>query len=213
MNKVPPLKAAILLSVVVLLVGSGITYWANGASQSTKDRYLKLEGEVPDESELQAQLQESQATVDSTKTQLQHLEQAVPSLAYVPTLLTELELLGKHNNITVTGVRPVLNEKQQKDTAEKKSGQKKAGYEEMLIDISGRGSYADVMAMVNALKTFPKIVAIQTVGLQPRRESALEQERPDPNRVVLDATVRIKAYLFPVPQAGKGTSQAEGASS
>lgn len=197
------IKFAVIVLAGVIVVGGGVTSWARGASQSSKARYEQLVKEVPDEAQLKTMVSESQGKVDEYKTQLQHLELAVPSLAYVPTLLTELENLGKAHNITVTGVRPVIQQKQQKNTDDKTSGSgtKKQAYREMSIDITGRGNYANVMSMVEAIKKFPKIIAIQTVGLVPRRETE-EEKKQGQTGVVLDATVRIKAYLFSNQQPG-----------
>lgn len=206
MKKTTSVRTIVLLCGVVVLAGGGATYWANGASNQAKARYLALEAAVPDEAELKKSVAESQLVVDDYKGQLQHLEQSVPSLAYVPTLLTELEKLGKDHRIEVTGVRPVIGEKTTKSNDDKKGGEKKAAYQEMSIDINGRGTYADVMSMVDALKKFPKILAVQTVALQPKRATS-EKDAAQNNARVLDATVRIKAYLFPMAQAKTGSDR------
>lgn len=206
MNRLPPIRMVVLLMVGVLLIGGGVTFWANTSSQAAKARYEKLVTEVPDESELNRMVAQSQAKVDDYKTQLQHLEQGVPTLAYVPTLLTELEAMAKQHSIAVTGVRPIVENKFQKNSDDKTSGEtkKKTAYEEMSIDISGRGSYGNVMQMIEALKKFPKIIAIQTIGLVPRRESNQNPAAGSATSgIVLDATIRIKAYLFPTPVPGQ----------
>ena len=125
-------------------------------------------------------------------------------MAYVPTLLSEIENIGKQHSIAVTGVRPIIENKLQKSGDDKASGeQKKAAYQEMLIDVTGRGTYGNVMQMIEALNKFPKIIAIQTVGLVPRRETDEERKANNGSSgIVLDATIRIKAYLFPTPTAG-----------
>lgn len=206
-------KFAVIILAGVVVVGGGITFWAKGLSQGSKAHYDQLALEVPEEGELRKMVEDSQLKVDDYRTQLQHLEQSVPNLAYVPTLLTELENLGKAHNITVTGVRPVIEPKVQKNTDDKVSGSgsKKAAYREMAIDITGRGNYGNVMAMVEAIKKFPKIIAIQTVGLTPKRETD-EDRAAGQTGVVLDATVRIKAYLFPNQQASLSSGE-NGASS
>lgn len=216
MNRLPPIRIVVMLMAAVLLASGGITMWSRSMSQGTKANYEKLLKEVPDESVLQKMVSETQVVVDDYESQLQHLEMAVPSLAYVPTLLTELEDLATQHNIVVTGVRPIIANRAQKSVDDKAAGtlKKKPAYEEMSIDITGRGTYENVMQMVEAIKKFPKIVAIQTIALVPRRESA--EEKKDglkSNGIVLDATVRIKTYLFPIPTAGSdGKTEAGGSS-
>lgn len=200
--------------VAAVLVGGGVNYWSYGASVAAKARYNTLAAEVPNEGDLRKMVNESQLKVDDYKMQLQHLEQSVPGMAYVPTLLTELELLGKQHNIAVTGVRPVMEPRATKNTDDKQSGgERKKPYTEMSIDISGRGSYENVMQVVEALKKFPKIIAIQTVGLTPKKDTNQKADGPKPTSVVLDANVRIKAYLFPMPQGTDGERPAQGATS
>lgn len=205
MNRLPPIRLVVLFMAGVLVVGGGVTFWAHTANQNTKSHYLKLVAEVPDENDLNKMVAASQAKVDDYKLQLQHLEQGVPGMAYVPTLLSEIENMGKQHNIIVTGVRPIIENKALKSTDDKASGeQKKAAYQEMSIDITGRGTYGNVMQMMEALNKFPKIIAIQTIGLVPVRESAEDAKaHPQSTGIVLDATIRIKAYLFPMAGSGE----------
>ncbi len=201
MKKLPSFKVAAFLTVCAVVVGGGTTLWAHGASKATEAKYEDLVKQVPEESLLKKEVTESEATVADYRQQLQHLEEAVPRMAYVPTLLTELENLGKAHSITVTGVRPVADNKVAKPSDDKKSVQGKKAYQEMLIDISGRGTFDNVMEMVDALKSFPKILAVQTVSLQPRKDANQPAGQANKTAPVLDATVRIKAYLFPDPKA------------
>ena len=167
MNRLPQIKVIVLMMVAVLLAGGGITVWSRNASQAAKTRFELLKTEVPDEGELKKMVLESQTVVDDYRSQLQHLEQAVPSLAYVPTLLTELELLGRQHSIEVTGVRPIVENKVVKSLDDKSSGGdvRKPAYQEMAIDITGRGSYENVMQMVEAIKKFPQIVGLRNVSI------------------------------------------------
>lgn len=214
MKPLPSIKVGILIVAGTVLVGAGVTMWAQGTSSSAKERYQKLEGEVPAEGELRKQLEASQLKVDDYKNQLQHLEQGVPSLAYVPTLLTELETLGKVHSIEVTGVRPILESRQPKNNDDKSSGSaKKPAYQEMTIEVTGRGTYENVNQMVEGIKKFPKIIAIQTVTLQPHRENSQTDKAKTQTGFILDTTIRLKAYLFPTPNPNKESGSTTGATS
>lgn len=179
------LKSVLLLAVAVFAIGGGLVYWQYSARNTAQQRVSALEAEMPDEGEMQTQLEESQSQLAEYRTKLEHLEKSIPSVAYVPTLLKELEVIGKQNNILVTGVRPVPTPPSLQDQGEKP-------YQELEIDITGQGTYQAVMDMVAALQTFPKILAVETVNLAPRQNARAKTKD-------LDASVRLKAYVFKDP--------------
>ncbi len=196
-------KSIALLAGVVILVGGGAVAWSLNLSQGAKDRHAGLKSSIPDDKQLRTMLADSQYLVDVSRRELDHLEQSIPNLAYVPTLLRELEALGRRVDIEVTGVRPVAERQQRRAPDPKAAPEKKPPYEEINIEISGRGKFADLMRLVEELKAFPKIVAVQSITLAPRREAARAGDEPSSESPNLDATIRIKAFAF--------TPKAEGA--
>jgi Tfp pilus assembly protein PilO len=200
MKKLPDVKSVALVAAGIVLLGGGATYWAYNLSQEAKARFEKLDNELPKEQVLREMLAKSQYEVDTFREQLQHLEEGVPTLAYIPTLLSELESLGKQHSITVTGVRPVAQSAAQPKptTDDKKTTKKSNDYKEIGIEFTGRGTYGDVMGMVDSLKKFPKVIAVQTVGLIPKRDrTKTGQQQPAVGSPNLEASVRIKAFVFP----------------
>ncbi len=179
-------KTIILTAIAVILTAGGFTYWQMGNKTDAEARVAKLKSEIPDENKLRTDLAQAKAELSDYGVKLEHLEQSVPGVAYVPTLLRELEALGNKSQIVVTGVRPIPAPPATGD----KEKDKKKTYQELDIDITGRGNYKSVMTMVDSLKTFPKIVAVTTVGLVPKRDGNNKQSD------MLDATVRLKAYMF-----------------
>ena len=182
MKQNEPMKAVILLALAVLLIGGGLVYWQWGNRSAAEARVAAVQAKMPDEQQLQNELTKSQTDLEGYKVRLEHLEKSLPTVAYVPTLLKELETLGNESKITVTGVRPIQNTVIDGAADEKP-------YKELEIDITGQGTYRAVMTMVAALKTFPKVLAVKTVNLQPRQD--LQSKTNE-----LDATVRLKAYMF-----------------
>lgn len=175
-------KTVLLVALAVVAIGGGLVYWQYSNRSAAEQRVLSLEAQVPDETELKNDLAKSAEELENYQAQLNHLEKGVPTVAYVPTLLRELEQVGAENNIKVTGVRPVPitpNADESEDAA----------YREQEIDITGEGSYRAVMDLVNSLQTFPKVLAVQTIGLAPRQSL-------DAASGELNATVRLKAYVF-----------------
>lgn len=177
------LKSILLLAVAVIGTGGGLVYWQYSARSSAEARVAAIKAKMPDPVKLQNDLAQSVSEMDAYQKQLDHLEMGVPSSAYIPTLLKEIEQCGNANKLTVTGVRPVA----QVGLDDKSSADK--DYQELEIDISGNGSYRSVMDLVAALQKFPKILAVKTVGLAPRQN--LKSTTAE-----LDATVRLKAFVF-----------------
>lgn len=186
-------RGLIVLALVVLAAGGGASYWMHSVAQQARENVGRMRQEVPSEAEVTKMLAESERKVGQYQFELEHLEQGVPNVAYVPTLLTELENLGKANQLEMIGVRPVVERdlKQSKREGSKSMKGSSKAYEEIDIDIVGRGTYGRVLATVSALQKFPKVVAVKTLSMTPKR---------DPNSLggqpTLEAVVRIKAYVF-----------------
>ncbi len=178
-------KTVLLMAVGVIAVGGGLVYWQYSARSEAESRVKSLESQLPDAQQLQADLDKSMTELADYQDRLQHLESNIPSTAYIPTLLAELEHVGAENKISVTGVRPVVVLNQNPDGTE---AEKKA-YDEIEIDITGKGSYGAVMDLIASLQVFPKILAVKTVGLAPRPNMSN-------NESGLDATVRLRAFVF-----------------
>lgn len=183
----------LIMAVGALVVGSGAIYWQYSQLSDRLDSVAQLKKALRDENQTRQEVSDSQLKVDESRQRLVHLEQGVPELAYIPTLLTELEAIGKKNGIEVLGVRPVVKQAEAKKPNDSDQAPKKKAYEELNIEVKGRGNYDAVAAFLQALRTFPKIVAVRTVTLTPKYvDTGAGSESP-----TLDATVEIRAFLFP----------------
>ncbi|MBX3095289.1 MAG: type 4a pilus biogenesis protein PilO [Fimbriimonadaceae bacterium] len=181
-----------IIAVAVFLFGGLLAYWQYNVKEAAQARYQQLEAEVPTKEEVDAELAQTSQDLEKYRENLAHLEKSVPPQAYVPTMLSELESLGKLNRIAVTGVRPVAKQAQSRRDQENEQQNKKA-YQEVEIDITGTGQYNDVMALVDQLKGFPKIVAVRTVSLTPKKEANAAAQG------ILESTIRLRAYVFAAP--------------
>ena len=176
-------KSVLFMALAVLLIGGGLVYWQWGSRSTAAQRVAAIESELLNEEELQNDLQKSQLDLEKYSADLEHMERGVPSIAYVPTLLQELESTGSANNLTVTGVRPVPV------TASMAVNQEDKPYRELEIDITGLGTYRSIMSVVDALKTFPKVLAVRTVSVTPRQDL-------QSNSHELNCSIRLRAYVF-----------------
>ncbi len=194
MKRGPNPKTYMLMAIGTLVLGVGASYFGYSQMSGVQGEVATLKSEVKDEKSVQSELDKAKTMVDECALKLKHLEEGVPQLAYVPTLMTELEKSGKEYGIKILGVRPMPKQSNLKKDAD--TGAAKKAYEEMSIEVKGIGSYGSVMRWVNSLQTFPKIVAARSVQLTPKVEQGQ-------TAISLDVTVELKAYVFPEPKVVK----------
>lgn len=198
MRRGPNPKPFLIMMVATLLVSSGLAYMQYGKYGEAQAEVNRLEKEQLNEKEVRAKLEEAVAKLNASKVELSHLEQGVPEIAYVPTLLKELERTGKEAGLEVTGVRPVpraTSSAPTKSSGEQSRKKKKPDYTELEIQVEGRGDYRSVMSFIKAMTMFPKILAARTVSLQPNTTPQGKGSATSSPR--LDITFEFRAYLFP----------------
>jgi Tfp pilus assembly protein PilO len=195
-NKSPQLF--FILAALTLAAGTGATIFQYSGINEKWDDLAELKKDTRDPKDIKDELDDTSAKVAAAQTEIEHLERGVPAFAYVPTMLKELEICGKENGIEVLGVRPIPkaapgpNDKNASGT-----GKKKDPYQELAIEVKGRGVFKSVQAFVVALERFPKIVGARSISIQPRNEA------DNPSVRKLDATIELRAFLFP-PEPGAG---------
>lgn len=177
------------MTVFALLIGGTATYLQYRVANKATAKIAALQAETPSDEELQRSLAQSTRTLAEYQDTVEHLEAGVPDVAYVPTLLKELEEVGESNNIKVTGVRPVAAVFMSR--IEDGALNKKKAYEEIEIEVKGRGRYEDVKQFLDDLHEFPKVIAVKTVRIEPQREMG------DQGAPVVEATVNVVLYVFP----------------
>ena len=189
MRKTPNPKMFILLTVATVIVGAGISFYEYGIVQSSQDQVAKLRKESLDQAELENHLRSSQTQLQECSASLNHLEMNVPAMDYVPTMLKELEDVGKQSGLEVLGVRPVPSTEATGVKGSKKKDKK--AYNTLDIEVTCRGTYKAAKTFVQALQTFPKIVAARTVAMTPKVDSKTANQAPK-----LDVTISLRSYLF-----------------
>lgn len=180
-------KTYFLLAGVVLVAGLGVVYLTYSSLGEQQRALEVLKSELKDEKAVQRNLDESKVTIADLKSKLSHLEHGIPEAAYVATMLHELEEFGKKNNLLILSVRPVFAEKSKKQD----DSRSKSAYEEQNIAVKGRGTYADAIRFVGALKKFPKIVAVKSFTIIPKDSGKIEAGSPP-----LEFDIALQAYAF-----------------
>jgi Tfp pilus assembly protein PilO len=178
------------MAFAVLALGGGATYFQFNAVQTAKADVAALEGKVPSQKELERSLADSRTKLTEYQAKLAHLEGSVPDVAYIPTLMKELELIGFADGIKVTGVRPAPVVAAPPQATEGKKKEKK-DYSEVEIEVKGRGQYDSVKRFLDSLQKFPKVIAVKTVSLTPMRESG------GGSTSSIEVVIHVVAYVFP----------------
>ncbi len=209
MRRGPNPKIFLLMAVGAFVVGGLLAFSAFNNLESAKGHLRKVQAASRDARTLNKELGESEASLKDSLAKLQHLEQGVQDYAYVPTMLSDLDTLGKASGIDVTGVRPLPKPVVAKQSGPPPSDEekpKKKAYDELDIEVKGRGNYHSVLTFIEALDKFPKIVAARTVEMNPKMD-------PGQTLSTLDVTIGLRAYIFagpPASQKGTRTAMASG---
>ena len=189
----PNAKGVTVLVIIAVIVffGCVLTYMAMGGKLRHAASELQEREKQVDESKLIAQkLEKSKLDYVDARAQVHNLECSVSSQDYVPTLLKQIEAMGKSVNLKVNGVRPQAPDaaavatkklssgadsaKRDADSAsqDKTSGGKTAAsakpYDELKIALDVQGKYMDALAFIYKLTSFPKIIAVNTVEMSPK---------------------------------------------
>lgn len=201
----------ILIGVcIIIFAGSAFTY-----ANRTK-RFVDLQNKV---SEKESLLMDSQRTVRKLVTtkeeylddqsKLGVLEMGVSTKAYVPTLLRQLEDLGRGVNLKVVGVRPKAVEAQVEAAAAESGNQdntqkiekKPDPYDKLTVDIEVNGKYWDVVRFLHEITTFPKIIAVNDLQITPMSDS---EGKGSPN---LSVKLNTTAFILRDNAATKNESK------
>jgi Tfp pilus assembly protein PilO len=144
--------------------------------------------------------------------QVKFLERSLPPAAYVPTLLGQVEETARASNITIKTFRPKAMPPQASGDKDDKPSD---GSGQRQFDIQISGNYADVQKFLQSLTTFRKVLALDSIQLQPGNTKT-PGGSPD-----LMGNLSFTAYILPpgpgespataAPPAGKAVASSESA--
>jgi Tfp pilus assembly protein PilO len=201
-SKQPDFRIFLGLAGASVVLGGLMVYTQWNSVSEQQAQVDSIQKQVDESAGVRQELAAAETRLSELKIKLAHLEKGVPDYRYIPTLLTELEQFGNANGIHVTGVRPAIMVAAAKPDEQQTS----KAYDEINIEVKGRGTYGDSLRFLRALHRFPKVVAAQTVSLQPRPQST-DAPGAAPS---LDMTVQLRLFVFPEvkePEAKTGEDQ------
>ena len=173
--------------IAVVLIAAG---WLLYGSRTS--RLEELNKDLQDQKkELQA-LQEDirqQATIKREHAALEQdlsvLEPSVPTYAYIPTFLRQIEEVAIATNNTIRGIRPIPQRKtptpapsatgeeggtaagQPAGTEQTKKAEPKLPYDSVGIEVKLQGTYWSLVNFLERLRKFPKLIAINDMDVRP----------------------------------------------
>ena len=189
------------VAVVLLLVVLGFTYYELARRVHSLDvQIAEKTHKLENSQEIARRLSVVEQEYFDDQMKLSALEQGVSTRAYVPTLLRQVEELGKSVNLRVVGVRPKAPEASPapppspNDDKTKVAVKKPEPYDKLEIDIEMNGKYANVTKFLYGITSFPKIIAVNTIQLKPVSQPQLIASP--------ELSVKVNTTAFILKEAG-----------
>ena len=182
----PKFFATLLATGVVF--GASLNYFAYTRLQSGESHLDSLKKDQSAARQIPLKLKDSADRLASTQDELKHLASGIPDIAYMPTMLKELETLGNSCGMQVTAVRPAAPKE---DKTKAKDGADKP-YQPIDIEVHAVGHYGDALRFIRALDTFPKVVCARAVSLDPQTGKA----KTTVGRPLLNMIIQLRAFVF-----------------
>ncbi len=202
MLKIKPSKRLLIGLIVAsgfVFIASGLGYWNRSTVLNKIQAEVKKKQEALENSEKTAKrLERVEAEYEDARMKLACLEEGVSTKAYVPTLLRQLEELGRNVNLRVVGVRPVAAPPQvvQPSTSEEEGKEKpkpkSEPYDKLDIDLEVHGKYWDVVRFLYKITSFPKIVRVNSFQASP----AGIPNQPDRGSPTLSVKLNTTAFIL-----------------
>lgn len=212
----------VIITAVLIFFGCVLVYMgAAGKLKAVRSELTAKEKQLEDSRRIAQTLEESRLEFLDTRAQIRNLESSVSTQTYVPTMLKQLELLGKSVNLRVKGVRPQPlsmtpqtrrlssgaqasegNVEEASKTKANTTGKKTEEapepkpYAELVIDVELSGKYMNALDFLYRLTSFPKIVQVNSVDM---KTTGTPMPGTSP---ALDMQINVTAFVFKDPDTG-----------
>jgi Tfp pilus assembly protein PilO len=211
--RLKPNKRSILAlaGVLLLLVAASVGLFLKQQSSlaAVQAEYAAKKKQLDEGNALASRLESTLKLLEEDRAQLKFLEAALPSVAYVPTLLRQVEDLARETNNTVRGVRPRIEVKaptrkerrsdpeaaakaESADAQKAEEKKEPEPYDKLKIQLTLTGEYKDCLLFIQRLTRFPKIVAVDDLSLRPKFDKG-DSAGPNPK---IDVDLNLTAYIL-----------------
>lgn len=186
------LVTGLIIVTVCLFFGCVLVYMVAASKvKAVNAELMNAQKQVKEAKNMVKKREESRLNFLDSQSQLRFLESSVTTQAYIPTMLKQIEHLGKSNNLRVIAVRPqaapaepptrrLSSGAQAAEGNVDKAGQQSSGstgqgapkpvvkpYDELRVDIELEGKYMNALDFLYKLTAFPKIIAVNTIQMSP----------------------------------------------
>jgi Tfp pilus assembly protein PilO len=194
------------------VAGAGVGMSIHNKKMALEQTLKGKEAALADVRTVSASLPALQDQYGKMQAQVKFLERSLPPAAYIPTLLGQVEETARASNIEIKMFRPKVTPPQASDASADKPSD---GSGQRQFDIQISGSYANVQKFLHSLTKFRKVLALDTIQLQPGNTQGATAS-PD-----LTGHLSFTAYILPpgpgdnpaaiAPPAGKAVASSESA--
>lgn len=211
MFRIKPSKKSLLclgVAAILLLLVCSFAYWNLAGRHGVLNKQIvQKEQKLSNSEAIMRRLYAVEQDYMDAQTKLGALEQGVSTKSYVPTLLRQIEELGKSVNMRVVGVRPkpavaTPPPPTSSEGSKKVVTGKPDPYDKLDIDVEVKGKYADVMHFLHKITSFPKIIAVNSVQISP--EGGQKEELVSPL-----LSVRLGTTAFILKESAKGAQSGD----
>ena len=224
-------KVLIALAAV-LFIGCIFAYVGAAEKLNRTSKEVDEKAKEVSDSEMMAQkLERSKLEYMDAQSQLRCLETSVTTQAYVPTLLKQLEYLGKSTDLKVVGIRPDLSKintssggssssssssgsnsgsssgSSSSDGAAASSSSSKKDtkpYDELNVEVDAKGNYMNVLDFIYKLTSFPKIMQLKNINITPSTQG----DKVVTGSPELTIKMNVTAFIMKIDEA-KDTQKTE----
>ncbi len=194
-NRIVPLIVAL---AVLLLIGMYVVFATNRAKADAAARLETAKVEL-------ATLQNDAGQLDALRKERLDIRRVLaflePGLApdrkstFFPTLVAQLQRLADQHRLALENITPTAS-KAAPASAAPPDGQTATppAEETVHFSLNMKGTFPDFMAFLKALKTFPKIIEVETIKLTPQ----IEADDPAGMSPLLGVSMEMNATMLPL---------------
>jgi Tfp pilus assembly protein PilO len=198
-----------VFACVLIAAGAGLYHVKSKRLQALKQTLLQKQDQVEEVRAEVKRLPNLEAAYEELHARVSVLEPNLPTEAYIPTFLSQVQTLAGETNNHLTLIKPKPKRKlpaaspaPEKDVvASGKSSSKPAAlqgaqevvespYDEIGIEVGFDGTYWSALALLERLRAFPKMIAVNDITMKPKSACTAVSSQP-----LLEVTLHLTAVM------------------
>lgn len=187
------MNIVIFIVVLEVLLLAFIVYRMQSTIGKLKVDITNKSEELASYAKTYREIPQLQATLNSLRSQLGQVEWNLPSPAYIPTFLAQIEQWGRQCGVKVTNISPQKTQTPQKPaqkaTVEEEAGVRRGEYREQAkpteeraqapyeiipVNLQVEGNFYGVQKFIDGFRRFPKVLSISKLDMTPQEREGQE---------------------------------------